>query len=238
MSDGNRVAVLGAGAMGTALAVHTARNGADSVLLATDKDGEVVDVWRRGLPHPSLRMPFHHHVRCRPVPEWSYRSDERGSAFGPCQHALGITHFLRERGELSFSLGEPGVGFTQRESPTTKLLLRVLNSATPLGDRLLLISHRSLKIEGTTLALVVGSPDRVEALSYGLLVDGRCMGAIRRQQSTSLRPRSHESTVTTKAPPRTAPRGPAPGPGALRGGAQGAGSVPLAATDATTSAIA
>lgn len=63
--------MLGAGAMGTALAVHSARNGADSVLLATDKDDEVVEVWRRGLPHPSLRMPFHHYVRCRPAGEWA-----------------------------------------------------------------------------------------------------------------------------------------------------------------------
>jgi glycerol-3-phosphate dehydrogenase (NAD(P)+) len=57
--------------MGTALAVHTARNGADSVLLATEQDEAVVDTWRRGLPHPSLRMPFHHYVRCRPAGEWS-----------------------------------------------------------------------------------------------------------------------------------------------------------------------
>lgn len=68
---GGRIAVLGAGAMGTALAVHSARNGADSVLLATDKDGAVVEVWRKGLPHPSLRMPFHHYVRCRPAEEWA-----------------------------------------------------------------------------------------------------------------------------------------------------------------------
>ncbi len=62
--------MLGAGAMGTALAVHSARGGADAVLLATDKDGAVVDVWRKGLPHPSLRMPFHHYVRCCPAGEW------------------------------------------------------------------------------------------------------------------------------------------------------------------------
>lgn len=71
MGYGSRIAVLGAGAMGTALAVHTARNGADSVLLATDMDSAVVDVWRKGLPHPALRMPFHHYVRCRPAEEWA-----------------------------------------------------------------------------------------------------------------------------------------------------------------------
>jgi glycerol-3-phosphate dehydrogenase (NAD(P)+) len=70
MGDVRRVAVLGAGAMGTALAVHSARNGADAVLLATERDAAVVDTWRRGLPHPALRMPFHHYVRCRPAEEW------------------------------------------------------------------------------------------------------------------------------------------------------------------------
>ena len=57
--------------MGTALAVHTARNGADSVLLATEHDDAVVDAWQRGLPHPSLRMPFHHYISCRPASEWA-----------------------------------------------------------------------------------------------------------------------------------------------------------------------
>jgi glycerol-3-phosphate dehydrogenase (NAD(P)+) len=71
VADVGRIAVLGAGAMGTALAVHCARNGGDSVLLATDQDEAVVDVWRKGLPHPSLRMPFHHYVRCRPAGEWA-----------------------------------------------------------------------------------------------------------------------------------------------------------------------
>jgi glycerol-3-phosphate dehydrogenase (NAD(P)+) len=57
--------------MGTALAVHTARNGASAVLLATEQDEAVVDAWRRGLPHPSLRMPFHHYVHCSPAGEWA-----------------------------------------------------------------------------------------------------------------------------------------------------------------------
>lgn len=57
--------------MGTALAVHSARNGADCVLLATDHDQAVVEAWRRGLPHPSLRVPFHDLVRCRPAEQWA-----------------------------------------------------------------------------------------------------------------------------------------------------------------------
>ncbi len=71
VGQASRIAVLGAGAMGTALAVHSARTGADSVLLATDRDEAVVDVWRRGLPHPTLLMPFHHYVRCCPAKDWA-----------------------------------------------------------------------------------------------------------------------------------------------------------------------
>jgi glycerol-3-phosphate dehydrogenase (NAD(P)+) len=70
VTDSRRIVVLGAGAMGTALAVHSARNGATAELLATDRDAAVVDVWRKGLPHPSLRVPFHHYVRCRPASQW------------------------------------------------------------------------------------------------------------------------------------------------------------------------
>jgi hypothetical protein len=62
VGDDSRPAVLGAGAMGTALAVHAAHNGGGSVLLATDQDEAAVDLWRRGLPHPPLRMPFYHYV--------------------------------------------------------------------------------------------------------------------------------------------------------------------------------
>ena len=71
MGKASRIAVIGAGAMGTALAVHSARAGADSVLLATDRDQAVVDVWRQGLPHPTLLMPFHHYVRCCPASDWA-----------------------------------------------------------------------------------------------------------------------------------------------------------------------
>jgi glycerol-3-phosphate dehydrogenase (NAD(P)+) len=70
MGNASRVAVLGAGAMGAALAVHSASNGASSVLLATDHDEAVVDRWRRGMPHPSLDLPFHQNIGCLPAGEW------------------------------------------------------------------------------------------------------------------------------------------------------------------------
>ena len=65
------IAVLGAGAMGTALGVHSARSGFRSVLLATDHDEAVVDAWRQRMPHPALQVPFCDHVGCRSVGEWA-----------------------------------------------------------------------------------------------------------------------------------------------------------------------
>lgn len=70
VSDVARVAVLGAGAMGTALGVHSARSGSRAILLATDHDEAVVDAWHRRMPHPSLRLPFHDYVGCRAAAEW------------------------------------------------------------------------------------------------------------------------------------------------------------------------
>jgi glycerol-3-phosphate dehydrogenase (NAD(P)+) len=48
------IAVLGAGAMGVALATHLVRAGRDAVVLATDHDGLVLRAYQRGEPHPAL----------------------------------------------------------------------------------------------------------------------------------------------------------------------------------------
>jgi len=48
------IAILGAGAMGVALASHLARAGHDTTVLATELDGAVAAAWHRGLPHPAL----------------------------------------------------------------------------------------------------------------------------------------------------------------------------------------
>jgi glycerol-3-phosphate dehydrogenase (NAD(P)+) len=52
------VAVIGAGAMGTALACHFRARGSPVALLATDRDDDVVAAWRRGAPHPRLLIAF------------------------------------------------------------------------------------------------------------------------------------------------------------------------------------
>jgi glycerol-3-phosphate dehydrogenase (NAD(P)+) len=64
------VAVLGAGAMGTALALHLAHGGADVALLGTDRDGDIVQAWRRGAAHPTLHVPFGD-LACHPPDRWA-----------------------------------------------------------------------------------------------------------------------------------------------------------------------
>ena len=44
--------------MGTALAGHLSRSGTSVALLATERDGDVLDAWQRGQPHPRLLLPF------------------------------------------------------------------------------------------------------------------------------------------------------------------------------------
>ena len=52
------LAVIGAGAMGTALAVQLHRAGHDPVVLATDHDAPFVEAHRAGQPHPGIGTPF------------------------------------------------------------------------------------------------------------------------------------------------------------------------------------
>jgi glycerol-3-phosphate dehydrogenase (NAD(P)+) len=69
VAGGERIAVLGAGAMGTALALHLSAIGVDPVLLATDRDLPVLAAARRGDRHPTLHVPFAH-LPCLPPEDW------------------------------------------------------------------------------------------------------------------------------------------------------------------------
>jgi len=65
------IAVLGAGAMGSALAVHWARHHHDVALLATDHDGAAMAAWNGRLPHPALKVPMPTDVPCLPPGDWA-----------------------------------------------------------------------------------------------------------------------------------------------------------------------
>jgi glycerol-3-phosphate dehydrogenase (NAD(P)+) len=64
------IAVLGAGAMGTALATHLARIGHRVVVLATEYDTAVVQAWREHRTHPAIGVPFHPDLTVYQRDEW------------------------------------------------------------------------------------------------------------------------------------------------------------------------
>jgi glycerol-3-phosphate dehydrogenase (NAD(P)+) len=99
VADLAHVAVLGAGAMGTALGMHSARRGSNSVLLATDHDEAVVDAWHQRMPHPSLQVPFREHVGCRSVGEWPEVLQNAGVVFVAVSSS-GLEHVLSQAGRI------------------------------------------------------------------------------------------------------------------------------------------
>jgi glycerol-3-phosphate dehydrogenase (NAD(P)+) len=151
--------VLGAGAMGTALAVQSARNGADAVLLATDKDRAVVDVWRQGLPHPSLRLPFHNYVRCYPAGEWADVLPGAGIVFVAIS-STGLRRVLSQAARI----GAPGaiwVLATKGWEPDT--LLRPSEvAADVLGD----VPVVSLAGPALAAEILAGSPTGILCASH------------------------------------------------------------------------
>jgi glycerol-3-phosphate dehydrogenase (NAD(P)+) len=66
----NMIAILGAGAMGIALATHLARSGHPAVVLATQYDTAVVRAWQERRPHPALGVPFDPDITVRGRADW------------------------------------------------------------------------------------------------------------------------------------------------------------------------
>lgn len=64
------IAVLGAGAMGAALATHLARSGADTVVLATEYDDRTVKALRTRSAHPALGVLLPHDIALRDWGDW------------------------------------------------------------------------------------------------------------------------------------------------------------------------
>src|SRR5439155_11369934 len=65
------IAVVGAGAMGTALAVVHHRASVATTLLGTRFDGAAIEACRTGQPHPALGVPVPSGVECRPHDSWA-----------------------------------------------------------------------------------------------------------------------------------------------------------------------
>ena len=58
-----RIAVLGAGVMGSAMAVPLGHNGHAVDLVGTHLDEAIVEAIRKGRPHPGLKVTFGPHVQ-------------------------------------------------------------------------------------------------------------------------------------------------------------------------------
>jgi glycerol-3-phosphate dehydrogenase (NAD(P)+) len=65
------ISIIGAGAMGTALAIQLAKAGKDVTILATAFDGAFVDAMRRGEPHPGLGIPAPDGMEVRDHEAWA-----------------------------------------------------------------------------------------------------------------------------------------------------------------------
>lgn len=64
------IIVIGAGAMGAALATHLARAGRNATLAGTSFDDGTIDACRSSEPHPALGVPLPGDVRCVPYADW------------------------------------------------------------------------------------------------------------------------------------------------------------------------
>ncbi len=56
--------------MGAALAIHLARGGTDTAILATELDGAAAEAWRRGAPHPASGVVLPREIAMVEPPGW------------------------------------------------------------------------------------------------------------------------------------------------------------------------
>src|SRR5215218_6685708 len=65
------LAVIGAGAMGSALAVHASRSGGPVTILGTSFDRAAIEACQRGAPHPALGVPLPPGISCCGEEAWA-----------------------------------------------------------------------------------------------------------------------------------------------------------------------
>ncbi len=87
------VAVIGAGAMGAALATHLARAGNDVTVLATEFDRAAVEAWHAALPHPALGVVLDRRIACMPPALWP-RALERADIVTVAVSSAGLRSVL------------------------------------------------------------------------------------------------------------------------------------------------
>ena len=156
------LAVIGAGAMGTGLAVQLRRAGQEVTLLATDHDGPFVEAQKAGKDHPAIGVPF-------PDAELF----EHGSWADPLAKAeaivlavstAGVEHTVREAAAACSPEAIWAVATKGWEESTLRSAGRVV--ADVLGDpkRVVVVVGPSLAAEianGVPTAVVCASDDHI-----------------------------------------------------------------------------
>jgi glycerol-3-phosphate dehydrogenase (NAD(P)+) len=156
------LAVVGAGAMGTALAAQLHRAGHPVALLATDHDGPFVDAFRAGSLHPGIGQPF------PPCELFEHQDWKRGLADAEivvlAVSTAGVEHTVREVAEHAPPDAVWAVATKGWEETTLRSAGRVV--ADVLGDpkRVVVVVGPSLASEianGVPTAVVCASEDHI-----------------------------------------------------------------------------
>jgi glycerol-3-phosphate dehydrogenase (NAD(P)+) len=156
------LAVIGAGAMGTALAVQLHRAGQDVVILATDHDQPFVDAHRAGEVHPAIGTPY--------PPIELHEHGDWDDALGKAQLVVlavstqGVEHTVRETAPKTLPDAVWAVATKGWEESTLRSAGRLV--ADQLGDpkRVVVVVGPSLAAEiakAVPTAVVCASEDHI-----------------------------------------------------------------------------
>lgn len=152
------LAVIGAGAMGTALAVQLVRAGRETVLLATAYDDPFVDAHRAGDPHPALDVPFPE-ARLHTYGEWE-QALRAAEVVVLAVSTPGLVSTVEEAGDHARSDALWAVGTKGWDGETLRSASAVVADA--LGDE-----KRVVALVGPTLASEIawGAPTSIVCAS-------------------------------------------------------------------------
>jgi glycerol-3-phosphate dehydrogenase (NAD(P)+) len=163
--------VVGAGAMGTALAVHCLRAGTPASLLATEFDDAVVDAHRRGFQHPALGVPIPTGVDCIEADKWESPL-ARAEFVVVAVSSHGIREVVRRAAPMAAPDATWIVATKGWDEHTLQSCSEVVDSAVPAGSSVASLGGPALAPElvaGVPTAIVCASRDaevraRVRAL--------------------------------------------------------------------------
>lgn len=145
------IAVVGAGAMGAALAVVHARAGSSTALLGTRLDDASIEACRSGAPHPALGVPLPSKIRF-------HRHDEWRGAFGHVERVVvavssdGLADVVAELASLAPARALWAVATKGWNKASLRTPSEIVGSASG-GERVVVLAGPALAPE-----LVAGAP--------------------------------------------------------------------------------